>query len=395
MPISSGSGGAPALPALDPRTPLDQVPAECKGFEARGLTASPGGSLLPNTCAPFDGTFNNPYAIRCIDADPSYATGYPGDESCILPPPEDLGTQIRIGPGGSGAADEFELAPGGEISNHYLVNATNTEPRDYYRTNWRMRPGGHHMLIAMLGTDEPDGFRAFGDMGSEFGSASKSFGGAQRPSVDRPQGTLEIPPENAGLGQELDARQQFSFNLHHINTGDAPIVREVWINIWYTDESAVTSAIETFAGTGSPADMAIAAGQHVQREYTCRVTSSARIISLYGHYHAHALRFGVWLARASGERISVYESFDWADIPVYQFDSISSNPQPDVDARLDGASSGLLRVEAGDELHFLCDIRNDSMQALRFADEAITGEMCILFGAYTGANPCVSVQRAN
>jgi hypothetical protein len=258
-----------------------------------------------------------------------------------------------------------------------------------------MRPGGHHMLIAMLASDQPDGFRAFGDMGSEFGSMNKSFGGAQRPSVDRPQGTLEIPPENAGLGQELAARQQFSFNLHSINTGEDPILREVWINVWYMDESAVTAPIQTFAGMGSPADMSIPAGQSVQREYACRITSESRIVSMYGHYHAHNRRFGVWLERASGERVSIYESFNWEDIPVYQFDSISSNPQPNADSRSDGALSGLLEVEAGDELHFLCDIQNDSMQALRFADEAITGEMCILFGAYTGANPCAMVQRAN
>jgi hypothetical protein len=381
MDAGSGDAGAPAMPG-------------CSGLEVRGLTASPGGSILPNTCAPFDGALNNPYAIRCIDADPGYATGYPGDDACILPPPEELGTQIHIGPG-TGAAGEFELAPGSEISNHYLINASNAEPRFYYRTNWRMRPGGHHMLIAMLAADQPDGFRAFGDMGSEFGSANKSFGGAQRPSVDRPQGTIEIPPENAGLGQQLLARQQFSFNLHHINTGDEAFLREVWINVWYTDENAVTSPIDTFAGMGSPADMAIAAGQHVQREYACAVRSSARIISLYGHYHAHGQRFGVWIERASGERVSVYESFDWADIPVFQFDSISSNPQPDVEQRVDGALSGLLMVEAGDALHFLCDIRNDSMQSLRFADEAITGEMCILFGAYAGANPCGAVQRVD
>jgi hypothetical protein len=141
--------------------------------------------------------------------------------------------------------------------------------------------------------------------------------------------------------------------------------------------------------------MAIEAGAHLQREYRCPVRSAARIISLYGHYHAHNIRFGVFVQRGSGERTSVYESFDWEDIPVYQFDSISTNPAPDVERSVDGALSGLLTLEPGDALHFVCDIENDSPSALRFADEAVTGEMCILFGAYTGDDPCAVVERVN
>jgi hypothetical protein len=251
------------------------------------------------------------------------------------------------------------------------------------------------VLISMLDQDQTDGFASFGDMGSEFGGRGNSFGGSQRPSVDRPQGTLEVPPENAGLGQEIAARQQFSFNLHHINTGEAPILREMWVNVWYVDSSSVTEPIQTFAAMGSPADMSIPAGQSVQREYACSVTSAARIISLYGHYHAHNTRFGAWIEHASGASTSIYESFHWEDIPVYQFDSISSNPIAHVESRTDGAMSGLLMVAPGDRIHFQCDIENDSPQALRFADEAITGEMCILFGAYTGPNPCATVTRAN
>jgi hypothetical protein len=247
----------------------------------------------------------------------------------------------------------------------------------------------------MLPDDRPDGFSAFGDMGSEFGGRNTSFGGAQRPSVDRPQGTLQIPPENAGIGQELAARQQLSLNLHSVNPTDAPLLREVWIYIWYVDAATLREPIQTFAGMGSPGDMAIQAGAHVQREYRCLVRSAARVISLYGHYHAHNVRFGAWLQRGASERTPVYESFDWEDIPVYQFDSISTNPTPDVGARVDGALSGLLTLEPGDALHFVCDIENDSPSALRFADEAVTGEMCILFGAYTGDNPCAIVERVN
>lgn len=405
---ASGSGGKPTpaptgsagdasnagLPMLDPSTPLDQIPADCRGFEVRSLTTSPGGSVLPNRCAPFDGTFNNPYAIRCVDADPSYHTSYAGDEYCILPPDPNLGTQVHIGPSDYDEPGQFELAAGAETSDFYAINAPNTEAHYYYRTNWRMRAGGHHMLIALEAQDQPDGWSSFGDMGSEFGGSGKSFGGSQRPSVDRPQGTLDIPPENTGIGQRLEAQQQFSVNLHHINSSSDPILREVWINIWYVDDADVTAPIDTFAAMGSAADMSIAAGTKVELEYRCAVASDTRIVSMYGHDHAHNTRFGVWIERAAGDTRSIYESFNWEDIPVYQFDSISMNPVPDLANHVDGASSGVLMLQAGDELHFQCNIDNDSDQALYFADEAITGEMCILFAAYLGQNPCRSVERA-
>jgi hypothetical protein len=392
---ASGTDGdsSGTLPTLDADTPFRDVPAACRGIELEGLTHSPGGSTLPNVCAPFHGTYNNPYAIRCIDADPSYASGYPGDAFCILPPPPELGTQLRIGPDDYAVPGSFELAAGAEISNYYNLDAPTTEAHHYYRTNWRMRPGGHHMLIAMLNSDQSDGWAAFGEMGSEFGGRSRSFGGAQRPDVDRPQGTLEVPEENRGLGQELAARQQFSINLHSVNPTTEPVLREVWINVWYMAASEVMHPIDTVALMGSPGDMAVPAGQSLLAEYSCSVGSPTRIISLYGHYHANDKHFSAWVERASGERVAVYDSFAWEDIPVYQYDSLSMNPVANTASRLDGAMSGLLELSAGDRLHFSCDIVNESSQALRFADEATTGEMCILFGAYTGPSPCARVQR--
>jgi hypothetical protein len=68
---------------------------------------------------------------------------------------------------------------------------------------------------------------------------------------------------------------------------------------------------------------------------------------------------------------------------------VSSNPAPDIGKQIDGASSGELKVETGDEVHFMCDINNTLDVPLKFANEAIDGEMCILFGTYVGnASPC-------
>jgi hypothetical protein len=102
--VTAGSGaadqptqpGAGQMPGDTNEAPADSP--ECKGFEVLGLQYSPGGSVLPNTCKPYDPITNNPFAIRCIDADPSYSTGFPGDASCILPPPPELGLQFGVHP---------------------------------------------------------------------------------------------------------------------------------------------------------------------------------------------------------------------------------------------------------------------------------------------------------
>jgi hypothetical protein len=393
---ASDSSTSGKLPELDAKTPLKDLPAECKGFEVAGLKTSPGGSVLPNKCAPFHGTLNNPYAIRCIDANPSYKTDYAGDEYCILPPPDDLGTQVHVGPKDYKQPGTFELAPGSEENTMYYINSVNADDHFYYRTNWRMRPGSHHMIINTSDAEHDDGWAAdlMGDGaknmgGLGFDANGRSFGGSQRPDLDRPQGTLDVPPENVGIGAPLKSKQQFSFNLHHINISEKPVLREAWVNVWYMDEKDVTKKMQPLAASGSPVDVSIPAHQRTILKYKCDVQGDSRIITMNGHRHAHTDRFSVWVKKQSGEEVRAYESFNWEDMPTYQYDSVSTNPTSDVDKKTDGASSGELEVTKGDELHFLCDINNTLDVPLKFANEAIDGEMCILFGSYIGdMSPC-------
>jgi hypothetical protein len=398
---ASASNAAQAsadLPKLDANTAFKDVPAQCRGFEVVGLKESPGGNTLPNKCAPFHGVYNNPYAIRCVDAEPSYKTPYGGDEYCILPPPAELGTQVHVGPEDYAKPGTFELAAGNEENTMYYVNAPNADDHYYYRVNWRMRAGSHHMIITVSDTDREDGWAAdltggqgknVGATGFDAGAGSRSFGGAQRPDLDRPQGTLAVPPENVGIGALLQAKQQFSFNLHHINTGESPVLREAWVNVWYMDKSEVTKEMKPLSASGSPRDVSIPARQRTVLKYRCNVQNESRIITMNGHRHAHTDRFSVWVKKQSGEEVRAYESFNWEDMPTYQYDSVSSNPAPDVANKMDGASTGELTLTKGDELYFLCDINNTLDVPLKFANEAIDGEMCILFGSYLGeASPC-------
>ena len=319
--MAAGAGGAGGLPMLDAETPWGEVPEACKGFEVTGLTNSPGGDVLPNKCAPFDGTFNNPYAIRCIDADATYDTGFPGDEWCILPPPAELGTQIHVGPESYDSVDpSFLLAGGLEVNDYYYLNAPNTEEHFYYRTNWRMRSGSHHMIISLM-DDRADGWSATGDAGIGIGggAASRSFGGAQRPDQDRPQGLLEIPAENAGLGGRLLANDQFSFNLHHFNMGQEPILREAWVNVWYKPAAEVTDEMQGIALFGNPA-----ASRSIQRSQRAplrvrRIGIDARDHAQRPPPHEHRSLRCVARARRKGHPdLRVIPLHRHADVPVRQ-----------------------------------------------------------------------------
>lgn len=386
-----GSSEEPTAADRDPETPLSEISERCKGFDVLGLEHSPGGDVLPNECAPFHGTLNNPYAIRCVDANPDYETQWAGDEYCILPPPPELGTQVRVGPSSytdPAAYEAFLLEPGAETNTYYYIDAENTESQFYYRTNWRMRDGSHHMIISVLDADREDGWATGSGNDGGGTTGSTNFGGAQRTDVDRPLGTLEIPEENRGMGAELAPHQQFSFNLHHMNRFQEPILREAWVNIWYMDEADVTMPLQSVAMFGNPRDLDIPPGERRELHYRCDVTGNTRIVTLLGHRHANTDRFGVWIERAPGERISVYESFDYEEMPTYQYDSLSSNPVPDVETRTDGGHTGLLEVAPGDEIHFVCDVTNRQDVQLRFANELFTGEMCIVFGSMTGDPLC-------
>ena len=92
----------------------------------------------------------------------------------------------------------------------------------------------------------------------------------------------------------------------------------------------------------------------------------------------------------------MYQSLDWLDEPTYRYDSVTMNPVADSSKKQDGAFSGILMTKPGQKLHFNCHIAYTDARAmqegaprpsqngtLRFANEAFTAEMCILFGSTT------------
>jgi hypothetical protein len=362
---------------------------------------------------PFNATTNNPYAIRCVDAWPWYKTAYPGDNYCILPPPPDKGVQYGVHPQGakwyaqvskgdmSGyekLSDEWLMNDGEEESANYETTAGNTADAKYYRSSARMRPGSHHMIIngdvSKPGDEKWYPVSEGGLLEGAAGlSAATALPGSQRPDENRPQ-SLEKPKEDDGLYRNLPANTKVTFNMHHFNASGKQILKEAWSNLWW--ETDARSQVYGMRGLDvtQVLTMSIPPGSTQDLHYSWSITTPVRLIEAFGHRHAWTTNFSAWVENSDGKTDIVYQSFEWLDEPTYRYDSITKNPTPAPDNKTDGASSGIRMLMPGQKLHFNCHIEYTQERAttekapmpseigtLRFANEAFTGEMCILFGS--------------
>lgn len=419
---AAGSGATMPAQPMAPACPKCPITPECRGFSFDGLKYSPGGDVLPNKCAPFDATTNNPYAVRCIDAIPNFKTEYAGDEYCILPPPPDKGFQVGLHPHGNTAKyweamwagdmsgyatpkKEWVLQPGDEITQNYRTrDAPNTTEVNYYRTYFRMRTGSHHMIVTMHDSTEADGWipgtgeALPGLFDPSSGQIQGILGGEQRPDDNTPV-TIGKPPEDEGLYLVFPPQPSIIFNMHHFNTTDKPLLREGWINIW--NETDARKRVSWYMGldAGQVIALNVSPGRSADLHYSWSVgADGVRLIRVFGHRHFWTTNFSTWIARKDGKIEPVYQSYDWFDMPTYRYDSVVKNPPLDPSKASDGAASGIITMNQGDKLHFNCHVEfTDQRKAtdpkapapsqigtLRFANEAYNGEMCIQFGNVTG-----------
>jgi hypothetical protein len=404
-----------------------RILAACQGFPLEGLHYSPGGSKLPNKCAPFDPTTNNPYAVRCIDAMPAFKTSYPGDEYCILPPPPDQGIQVGYHPQGAAywtqmwagdfsgyehLSSDWALQPNTEVTQNYRNIATNPDPHNYYRTYYRMRTGSHHAIITANDntmTPIPEGWIALPNADAEAspaifnasqGTLLSILGGQQRPDDGAPS-TLDKPPEDSGYYLTWPASPAVVFNLHYINAGAKPVLREGWVNLWWESDARIEEAWYMGMPSTEPKDLTVAPGGVLDYHASWAVPSggSIRLVSAFGHRHFWTTSFSSWIERANDPSPEVvYQSFDWANMPSYRYDDLHRNPAADVTKHADGAASGIITLQPGDKLHFNCHIEYTDARAatdssapkpeangtLHFKNETFKAEMCIQFGINVG-----------
>jgi hypothetical protein len=307
-------------------------------------------------------------------------TGFAGDDLCIVPPDPSIGFQLHYGPKNYDDPAEvakYVLMPGQEVTDCVFMTTPNETDVFHNEYHGRMRPGSHHLLVYTQSMAKPP---SDGPADCNQGTDSRNILGAQTPKIDiapRPDG----PPENVGLAQSLPASQQAMFQMHFINMGDKPILREGWANVVYVDKSKVKQQADPIfflagiSAAAAPKQTTVNKGKAV-------AMTDLRLIQATGHYHAHTVRFSAWKT-IGGVRELLFEDYNWHEPTMVAFDSVTKNPAPDADAKVPGGYSGDVDLKAGDMIDWECEIVNDSDKPLRFGNEVYTAEMCNMFGIYT------------
>jgi hypothetical protein len=310
--------------------------------------------------------------LRC-----DLTTAYGGDAECILPPDPDEGIQIHLGPADYDDPDSvapFMIAAGDEnVECHY--QQLDNDALHFYDQYYRMRPGSHHLFVNLTNSDK-EGWVP------ESGCDPNALlvGGSQRSEYDFPTGGVK-PPEDEDLGRPLGAQAKIMLQAHFVNVTDDPLLREAWVNLMKvtgTDTPRLLGGITMFGGVMK----SFAPGTRTTTDYSCENKHEGRrVVSLFGHRHAHSTRFTAWLEHAGGDRELLYEDYDWHEPTELMFNSVTTNPLPDPVKKAPGGASGLLVLSAGDKLDWECEINNDSNNTLTFSNEVFKGEMCNVFGS--------------
>jgi hypothetical protein len=319
-------------------------------------------------------------------------TGYAGDNMCIEAPDPSQGFQFHYGPSNYDDPTEvakFLLQPGQEHTDCVFFMTPNTSTVYFNAYHSRMRPGSHHMLLYLQSNKVTEGGPTTCMQG-----LSRNLFGATTPIMDAEN--LSDAPENAGLAVQIAPTQQVAMQMHVINAGSTPILREGWANVMYVDKSKVKilgDPIFFVSGT----TMSIPVGQTVLNHGTATVPTNAdpkfRLIMAIPHIHAHTTRFTAY-ATIGGVKQKILEEYGTLDIPsdpkLVFFDSTTKNPQPDPTTQTSGGYSGDLYMKPGDTIDWECEQTNDGIGAngatfttpLQFTEQVYTGEMCNMFGMY-------------
>jgi hypothetical protein len=319
-------------------------------------------------------------------------TGYSGDEQCILPPDPSQGFQFHYGPSNYDDPKEvakFLLMPGEEVTDCVFFVSPNATDVYFNAYHSRLRPGSHHMLLYLQNNTVPEGGPSACNQG-----LSRNLFGATTPTMDA--AGLSNAPENDGLAVKIAPHQQVAMQMHVINVGSTPILREGWANVMYVDKSRVKVLGDPIFFTGG-ISMSIPVGQTVLNHGTATVPSNAapdfRLVMAIPHVHAHTTRVTAY-ATIGGVKQKILEQYGQLHVltetKLTYFDSKTQNLAPDPATQTPGAYSGDLYMKPGDTIDWECEQTNDGIGAngvtfttpLQFTEQAYTGEMCNLFGMY-------------
>ena len=163
-------------------------------------------------------------------------------------------------------------------------------------------------------------------------------------------------PEYEGLAVKLEPSVQGVVQIHYINTGDKPILREGWANFIYTPESEVKILGDPIFFIGArinvpPGATQVITGMSASFEgLTAGMASPPETVNLVagtGHYHANTVRFTAWKVGSDGTKQLLIEDYDWHDPALVRFTSATTNPLPDPTSQKAGGYTGVVSLSPG------------------------------------------------
>jgi hypothetical protein len=360
---------------------------------------------LCTSCGPGDGESAAADAGFTTDAEVNLATrpcnihatyqGKPlgGDGQCIEAPPPDKGFQFHYGPANYDDPNEiarYILMPGKEVTDCVFFKTNNATDLYFNEYHSRLRPGSHHMLLYIQNQQVPEGVPSACNQ-----TLSRNLFGATSPTMDASV-NMSNAPEDEGLAVRIPPKQQVVMQMHVINVGTAPILREGWANIMYTDKAHAKIIGDPIYFLGG-LSMSIPVGQTVLNHGTATVPANAdpnfRLLLAIPHYHAHTTRFTAYKT-INGVKEVLLEEYGKLGVPtdpqLIAFDSRTKNPAPDRTTQTPGAFSGDVYMKPGDTIDWECEQTNDGIgiegqkftTPLQFTEQVYNGEMCNLFGMY-------------
>ena len=332
--------------SIIPQFALVSLLSACSGPTPSGTTEQSDGA--PDTTRPEpDAALPDPCGLH---------SGYTGDDRCLAAPSD--GIQLHYGPASyddPGVVAPYMLAPGEEITECAIVLPSHPQLwiASYEASE---RSGFHHLTVFTAAANTP------------LPTANPCTGATTNifliQSAHEDRDVTHGAPEYAGAAFGADAGA-FVMQIHAINSTEAPMMREVWLNL------------HTVASTDKPLTWVSVSGGHTmavppQTKQTIKSSAApvgyARtLVELSGHMHAHSTEM-----RASFDGKLIYSTRTWAEPDSTWY---TSN------------GVGAVTIPAGQPLTWECDVNNDTDATLRFGNQVQTAEMCNLFGIIAGVKP--------
>lgn len=316
---------------------------------------------------------STPTAIRGCDLE----TGFPDDDLCLPAPAPEDGIQLHLGPSRYDDSSDvlpFVLNADNEVEHCWSFEAPNTTEIAYAQWESSARMGQHHAVVQIYA---PDPEASAVDLCDETAGAAFPELIGELPVLISPRmQRAELPPENTAVAFRIPAGARIRVRLHSFNFTKEPLLRELWVNLYFSAAEPVQYAGMLQAAGG--VEWSIAPGSELTAQFECPIANSGRLLGLRASMQTTSI--DVWLRRADGDVVKLLQQT--VTLPeTFLFDTITQNPEESGGFGW-SAHSGPVSLEPGDTLQWQCLLVNDGAETLELG----RGATCGLIGTTTGGD---------